>query len=355
MHTDRPARLKKLFALLDKKQLDGLLLAHPANISYLAHLPSRDSWFLASRKGNCYFTDARYAEETRRKIPIRCKIAQTNGAPFKTIGTVCQKLHLKRIGFEERYFSYSEYRQLKRNLASAALHPLSGIVEELRQTKEPLEIRKIEKAVSITQKTLRDIEPLLKPGKKEIEIVAELERLLRYKGAGDSSFNIIVASGPNASFPHHIPGERKLKRNEGVIIDIGVDYSGYKSDLTRVFFLGKIEGLLDRIFKVTLEAQKRAIAAIKPGVLTSEIDRIARTYIASQGLGEFFIHNLGHGVGLEVHEEPSFSRKTGLPLQEGMVFTVEPGLYIPGRYGVRIEDMVLVTEKGCRQLSWHSQ
>ncbi len=178
-----------------------------------------------------------------------------------------------------------------------------------------------------------------------------MERFIRYNGAAKSGFDIIVACGPHSSQPHHIPVDTKLKQNEPVLIDIGVDYLGYKSDLTRVFFLGKISVLLRKIHHIVRRAQDKAIEQIKPGKATGEIDHAARQYITQKGFGRFFSHNLGHGVGLEIHEEPHISTKGNSLLRPGMLFTVEPAIYLPGKFGMRIEDMVLVTKTGCEVLS----
>jgi len=186
---------------------------------------------------------------------------------------------------------------------------------------------------------------------KEVEIVAELERFMRYAGARAEAFDLIVASGPNSSQPHHLSGNRKLRNNEPVLIDLGVEYEGYKSDLTRVFFLGKINILARKAYKAVLEAQDLAIKMVKPGVKLAEIDKVARDYLAKNGYAGRFGHNLGHGFGLEVHEEPRIGPHSQGLTEPGMVFTVEPGVYLPGKFGIRIEDMVLVTGKGCEVLS----
>jgi Xaa-Pro aminopeptidase len=198
---------------------------------------------------------------------------------------------------------------------------------------------------------LEFIKDFISVGRTEIEIAAELERFIRYNGASRSAFDIIVASGQNSSFPHHLTSQKKIKNNEPVLIDIGVDYLGYKSDLTRVFFLGKINSCLKRIYDIVVEAQNRAIKKIKPGVNISSIDAAARQYIAHQGFGSYFGHNLGHGVGIEVHEKPYISDKENGVLVPGMVLTVEPAIYLPNRFGIRVEDEILVTQKRCEVLS----
>ncbi len=346
------SRLTNIYAKLEKEYLDGLILSLPANISYLTRYTSRDSYLLVSQKQNIYFTDSRYIEEAKRSLKRCAVIKKINGSVFKIIADACRKLGLKRIGFEERNLAFAEYKKIEEGLNKAMeLVPTHSLVEELRQRKDEEELGKIKKAIQITIAALNFIRSFVSPGKREIEVQAELEHFIRYNGACSSAFNIIVASGPNSSPPHYITSQRKIKNNEPVLVDIGVDYLGYKSDLTRVFFLGKINPLTKRIYDLVLTAQERAIAKIKPAVNISKIDTAARQYITQRGYGGFFGHNLGHGVGLEVHEEPHISGEVNNKLSQGMVFTVEPGVYLPNKFGIRLEDMLLVTQKGNEVLS----
>ena len=345
-------RLHKLCKKLDALKVDSILVSIPANITYLTKYPSRDSYFLVSRKENIYFTDSRYIEEAQKALKEIAIVRQVNGSVFGLIADSCKELKLTCIAFEERHLPYAEHNRITRYLAGKAkLIPVHGIVEELRQIKELSEIAKIRKAIKITQKALKHIKRFIKPGVTEIEVVAELERFIRYFGATNSAFDIIVASGPNSSLPHHISSSRKIRNNEPVLIDLGIDYLGYKSDLTRVFFLGKIKVLLQQIHSIVAQAQRLAIKEIKPGISAGKIDSVGRQYIEKHGFAQFFGHSLGHGVGLEVHEQPSVSPRGDCILKPGMVFTVEPGIYLPGKFGIRIEDMVLVTETGVKVLT----
>jgi Xaa-Pro aminopeptidase len=224
------------------------------------------------------------------------------------------------------------------------------LVEGLRQIKDNNELQKIKKAIMITLAAYRYIQKFLKPGIREIEIVGEIERFIHRHGARACAFEIIVASGPHAAYPHHVTSNRKLQNNEMVLIDMGVDYQGYKSDLTRTFFLGRIKPLANKVYTIVEQTQSHVVKLIRPGILSRELDAAARQYIWRQGYGPFFSHNLGHGVGLEIHEAPFLSSKSQTQLEAGMVFTVEPGIYLAGRLGVRIEDMVLVTDKGAQVL-----
>lgn len=345
-------RIKNIILKLKEKNLDAFIVTHPANLSYLTEYASRDSYLLVSKNGFFYLTDSRYTEEAKLKLNKAIKVKKTDKSFFKTLADICAELKVKCIGFEERNLSLLGYQNLKKYLnKKTKIIPTQNVIEELREIKSSQEIEKIKKAVKITGMALEFAKKIVSPGRKEIEIVGELERFIRYHGATGPSFDIIVASGPNSSFPHHLPTQRKIRSNEPVLIDIGVDYQGYKSDLTRVFFMGKINILTQRVYAIVLEAQTRAIQYIKAGAKTDKADALARDFIKQEGYGEYFDHNLGHGIGLEVHESPRLTAKESLALKAGMVLTVEPGIYLPNKFGIRIEDNVLVTKKGCEVLS----
>lgn len=345
-------RIKSIYARLKKRNLDGLIVSSAHNISYLTNFTSRDSYLLISKKKNIYFTDSRYIQEAEKKLDKGFALKKINGSVFKLIADACQKLELKRLGFEERNLAFGEYKKINQNLGKRIdLIPTHSLIENLRQIKSLDELDKIRKAIQITIKALRFIEKFILPGKKEIEVAGELERFIRYNGAQASAFDIIVAAGANSSFPHHLTSQRRIKNNEPVLVDLGVNYQGYKSDLTWVFFLGKMTPLIRRIYKIVVQAQHQAIRKIRPGVNINKIDAAARQYITQRGYGRFFCHNLGHNIGLEIHEEPHISSKENNKLKPGMVFSVEPAIYLPDKFGIRIEDIVLVTKEGVEVLS----
>jgi len=345
-------RLQKLLNRLKEENLDGLIVSSCANISYLSGFVSADAYLLVSKKECIYFTDSRYTEEVRAKLKSLASLKRINGSAFGLITDTCRSLGLKRIAFEERHMPYAEYKKIKEGLkAKAYLIPSHNLIEGFRQVKDAREIKRIKEALRITSLALEFIREFIRPGLKELEVAGELERFIRYSGAGEAAFNIIVASGPNSAYPHHRPGQKIIRKDEPVLVDIGVDYFGYKSDLTRVFFLDKINSLTRRIYGIVLKAQAKAIASIKPGVEINRIDALSRNYIAGKGYAKYFGHSLGHGIGLETHEAPAISARNDAILVPGMVFTVEPAIYLPGKFGIRIEDMVLVTRKGCEILS----
>jgi len=346
------SRIRSICAKLKGHGLDSLVLFSPANISYLTGYRSRDSYLVVSKKGSLYITDSRYTEEARVRLKGLLRVRQIKDSFSKTLASTCSEFGFKRLGFEERYLSFADYRKISRGLGKGTKFvPVWGLVEDPRRIKGADELKKIRKATSIAVAALRFAAKLIARGRREVEIAAEIERFIRYNGASMGSFDLIVASGANSAFVHHLTSGRKLGSNEPLLIDMGVDYYGYKSDLTRVFFSGKITLLIRRVYNIVREAQARAISKIRPGIKVKEIDAAAREYIAAEGYGSFFGHNLGHGVGLEVHEAPAISPKSEQELKAGMVITIEPGIYLPGKFGIRIEDMVLVTRDGCEILS----
>ncbi|KPK43022.1 MAG: hypothetical protein AMJ78_00190 [Omnitrophica WOR_2 bacterium SM23_29] len=344
-------RLERLHILLEKKHLDGILISHQPNITYLTGFLSSDSYLLVSPKQNFFITDSRYCQQARSFLR-NSNIKLGGKSVFKTIAMLAKSKKIKRLGFEARNLDVAQYRQIKKHLHPIGFISTYGlIVEEMRNTKGPEELTKIKKAIRITIQALRYAKRIIKPGLKEIEIAAQLERFIRNKGARTTSFETIVASGENSSFPHHLTSNRKIKKQDSLFIDIGVDYQGYKSDLTRTYFLGRIPSKISRAYEIVRQAQAQAINRIKPGVRFCEIDKCARQHIAEHGYGGFFAHNLGHGIGLEIHEPPFISAKNKTTIEIGMVFTVEPGIYVPNRFGIRIEDDVVVTKSGCEVLS----
>ena len=269
----------------------------------------------------------------------------------QAVSKLVRKHRLKALSFESAALSYDLFQTYKKVLSGVHLKPEKPLVQKLRCIKEPREVRMIQKAVDIAQKAMRRVRKVICPGIREYELAAEMEYQVRLLGGDKEAFDTIVASGKNSSMPHAQRTDKRLKSGDAVTIDWGARCGFYNSDLTRVFFIGKIKPLFGKIYKIALGAQRAAIKAVRPGVSAHEIDKAARDYISKNGYGKWFAHALGHGLGLEVHETPRIGQKVNTALEPGMVFTVEPGIYLPGRGGVRIEDDVLVTAGGCEVLS----
>jgi Xaa-Pro aminopeptidase len=347
-------RFEKILERLNILKVDALLLNSKPNVSYAAGFSAADAYLLATKQGMTLVTDFRYAADFKRYAQAHFQIRQYQGSIFKTITRMIKDEALRSVGFESRHLTFAECQILNDLIKkSATFIPCEETLEPLREIKEEVEIKHIKEAVRITLKTYDFIEKKLKAGITELEVAAEIERFIRLQGAQASAFETIVASGPNSSYPHAAISRRSLRNAEPVIIDMGVEYNGYKCDLTRTFFLGKIPATVQQAARIVRRAQAEAIQTIRPGRMIKEIDARARHYIARQGFGENFGHALGHGIGLEVHESPSINKKNQHRVKVGMVFTVEPGIYLPGKFGIRMEEMVLVTRNGVEVLSGH--
>jgi Xaa-Pro aminopeptidase len=342
-------RLKALRKSLRERNLEGLLVKAEANIYYLSGFSGQNSLLLVTLDGLFLITDFRYVEEASKEAP-EAQVVRRLGPLSVAAAQKVSKLKLKKVAFEADFFTYSDFQALTARDKKRFV-PVIGLVEKLRERKDAQEIKIIKRSLTIAQSAFTRLKQIIEPGATEKEIADELEMLLRREGASASSFPIIVAAGKRASLPHARPGEHRIGEKDAVLIDWGAKFNFYNSDLTRIVFMGRISKKMRRVYETVLEAQHRAIQAIKPGVEIKEVDRAAREHICSCGLGQRFGHGLGHGLGLEIHEAPAVSPKAKGRLKAGMVFSVEPAVYIPNWGGVRIEDMVRVTRSGCEVLS----
>jgi len=344
-------RQHKLKKLLYSNHLDALLIRKRQNIDYLTGVRGDDSILFVSKKKNYLITDSRYKEAYKKGLKSCSLKIVDSGGLGQRVEAIAKKTRSRRIGFESNNFSHAAYAGLKKKLRRMALRPVCGLVEILRTIKDKDEIALIRKACQdgceIMNYGLRSARPLL----RESELRQKIESYIAKKDLKLADFEMIIASGRNASMPHASCSSRKIRKKEMVVIDLGAMNYGYNSDLTRTVFLGKIDRMYLRIYNIVKDAQKKAIEAIRPGVKASYIDHISRQYITLKGLGKHFIHSLGHGIGLETHEGPRLSKNSKDVLRENMTVTVEPGIYIPGWGGVRLEDVALVTGKGCEVLT----
>ena len=333
-------RLSKLQECID--EVDGFIITHLPNTCYLTGFTGSNGALLVTRDEAVLFTDSRYTEQCAREVQgVETYIIEESYA--KEIAKHSLTKSMKRIGFEEASIKYTTYQALREEMRNKELVALKNKIEAFRRIKDAGEINALKKAAEIADCAFESIMPCIRPGEKENDIAAEFEYWLRRNGAERASFETIVASGPNAALPHARASERELLEGDTVIFDFGAVCDLYSSDATRTLILGENEKASE-IYEIVLKAQEAAISAVKPGVALKEIDGIARNIIAEAGYGEYFGHGLGHGVGLEVHEAPRVSRKSEATAELGMVFTIEPGIYLPGFGGVRIEDTILVTE-----------
>lgn len=346
-------RIKQLVSKFDKCNIDAYLVTCDVNVTYLTRFPAEESWLLVSPKKVFYITDFRYLAAARQGLK-GMNVQQYTKSITATLFRLTKAMKVKHLGFDERYVSLSHYKRIQKDCPKETkLVARNNIVEQLREIKEKNEVDRIRDAIQLNLAAYQYLKRVIRPGLREQDVLLRLERYVKSRGAA-FSFDPIIASGPNSCFPHAKVTDRKIRKNESVLVDMGIDIGGYKSDLTRIFFLGKIPPLLREVYDAVATAQRRSIKKIRAGLSAAEVDREARDYLKKQRLAKFFGHSLGHGVGLEVHEGPRISQHNTAILKEGMVFTVEPAVYIPHKFGIRIEDMVLVTHDGCEVMSQES-
>ena len=344
-------RITNLKSAFDDHGISAFLVTHPTNIRYLTNnVPSSDSWLLVTKKKSYYITDSRYQEEMKAALP-GMEVVCRKGSLAEAAVQAARSARVRKLGFDEHHFSVAGFKAFKKQVPkSVKLLAANGAVEQLREVKDASELKCIRKALSVHRQCLHYIREYITPNTTEEKILQKLKEFITAQGVG-FSFDPICASGPHSSFPHARVSRRKLQAQDIFLLDMGIDVEGYKSDLTRMFFFGKIPDLALRVSNAVYEAQQCAIRAIAPGKPVAEIDAQARNYLKEKRLNQYFGHGLGHGVGLDIHESPTVGPASKQILREGMVLTVEPGVYIPHKFGVRLEEMVLVTKKGCEVLS----
>ncbi len=336
-------RLENLRKKLEDKHIDGMLILKRENYIYLSGFTGSSAVLIITQNSAFLITDFRYTEQAAIEAP-EFEIIQYDKSLMETLNEIIKGEGIKRLGFEESYMTYEKYLEYSSKLNGVELVKTNSVVENLRMIKDEEEINIIKKAVDIADKTFSHILGFIKPGVAELDLSAEMEHHMRRLGAKGVSFETIIASGKRSSLPHGVASEKKLEIGDTITFDFGAVYNNYCSDMTRTVFLGKPEEEITKIYNIVLDSQLKAIEGAKSGLKGMEIDKIARDHIASSGYGDCFGHGLGHGVGLEIHEEPRLSRNVETKMENGMVVTVEPGIYIKGLKGVRIEDIIVISD-----------
>ena len=345
-------RLAKVREILARKKLDGLFITDPVNRNYLSGFTGSTATLFFTQKTALFVTDARYTIQAGKEVSQNFKIIEvkTSKEYFRTFRDVVKTDRVKTLGVEAGEMTLSRYEALKKHLLGVKFSPESGLIEALRETKSGEELARIRKAVEIAEAAFKKTLKKLKPGVLESEIAAELEYNMKLGGAEGIAFTTIVASGERGALPHGTASGKEIKAGELIVIDFGAVFQGYCSDLTRTVGLGIINEPKIKQYKVVYEAQQKAVSSIKSGVNLSVPDKKARNYLKKNGMEKYFTHGLGHGLGCQVHENPSISSKTKGIFKAGMVVTVEPGVYYKGSHGIRIENDVIVNDKGCELL-----
>ncbi|MDN5346876.1 MAG: Xaa-Pro aminopeptidase [Clostridia bacterium] len=352
------ARISNLRRRMQEENIEALLVSAPENRFYLSGFTGDEGWLLVTSGKAFLITDRRFLEQAAAEAP-NFIIVDRGDSFLARLGEVVAEEGIRILALEEDHVTFNFYRRVmeavadpKSNLPkNLILKPASGLVEGLREIKEEGEIQLLRRAANLADAAFEYILSFLKPGALEIEIAAELEYFMRRKGAEGPAFPTIVASGPRSSLPHGRAGKRALQKGDLVVLDFGALFGGYNSDLTRTVVLGPVTPEQTRLYRTVRTAQELALQGLKAGLKAREADALARNYIESTDYAGRFAHGLGHGVGLSIHEGPTLSHNRETILQAGMVVTVEPGIYLPGWGGVRIEDMAVVEEDGCAILT----
>ncbi len=340
---------EKLTRWMQEQGLDALLISKRTNIRYFSGFAGSAGVLALTATQRKIFIDFRYVEQAAQTAPD-FESVKGHGNPMESALDFLQQQGFSKIGFENQVMTVAEWNHLTAKVPVEKWVPVQ--LDGFRTIKTALEIEKIAKAASIADAALEHVLPLFRPGITEQKLAASLEYEMRQRGSERTSFETILASGPRSALPHGAASGRTLETGDFVVIDFGAVFEGYHSDVTRTVCIGRPSSRQREIYDTVLSAQLAGLAAIRPGVLCREVDRAARTVIESAGFGSYFGHGLGHSVGLEIHENPRLSPTAGEEtLSPGMVVTVEPGIYLPAWGGVRIEDLVVVTDSGCRILS----
>jgi len=341
-------RQQSLRAVLEKQRLDAILITHAPNIRYLCGFTGSAGALLLTARGATFFTDGRYREQSKTEVR-NARIVVRPKSPLESASEwLLEKAKTQlRVGIESDHVSVAARDRLTSALGSKArLIPTSMLVERLRMIKDADEIQLMRQAAALGDSLFATILQTARVGVPEIEVAAALEYEAKKKGAQEMAFGTIIASGARSALPHGRASQATIQANGFVVCDFGVILTGYCSDMTRTLFMGRPSAEARRIYDAVLEAQLAGVSAVRPGATAAEIDQAARKSLKKIGLAKYFTHSTGHGVGLEIHEAPRLAATSQEVLQPGMIITVEPGVYIPGKWGVRIEDTVLVTETG---------
>ena len=342
--------IEKYLTLLGD-EADGLLLTSRYSRHYGAEFDIAEGVAIVSKAGCRYFTDSRYIESAEKGIQgFAVQMVDRQNGFIKLLNQAIEDFNIHTLGYEEDYLTVGQFQQYERNL-HAKLVPMNQKISAFRAEKEDWELAIMRKAQDITDAAFAEVITKIKAGMSEKELCAELIYCLLKNGADGPSFDPIVVSGPNTSLPHGVPGERKLQEGDFITMDFGALYNGYCADMTRTVALGYATEEMKQVYETVRQAQLAGIAATKAGVKGKDIDAAARDVIAAAGYGEYFGHGYGHSLGLEIHESPSPNAANDRPMPENAVCSAEPGIYLPGKFGVRIEDVVIIKADGCENIT----
>jgi Xaa-Pro aminopeptidase len=344
-----PSRIAKFQKLLSKMEVDGLLVSNPVNRNYLSRFSGSAGYLILTPSKAWFLTDSRYTTQAKKEVEGASIVLQS-GPPLAHVATLVRDARIRNLGFEQDHVTVSMHASLVKALPQVKLAPAGGTIEAMRAVKDRDEMEAMRQAASIADRSLAHVLGTIKPGVRESDVATEMEHHMRQLGASGPSFETIVASGWRAALPHGIASDKKIAKGDLVVIDFGCIYKHYCSDMTRTVAVGQPKSDQRKIYRIVQQAQARSLASVRQGTTCAQVDLKARGFIKSAGFSGYFGHGTGHGVGMEVHEEPRVGPKSPTVLKAGMAVTVEPGIYLPNRFGVRIEDTVFVTAKGSENL-----
>jgi Xaa-Pro aminopeptidase len=347
-HTHRRRELAKELA---RRKLDCLLVTHPANWYYLTGFTGESGLLVATTTGSTLVTDGRFTTQAREEAPgIRVELQK--GALYSATGEWLRRKGVRRAGYDPSQWTVAQLKTLKKTSGAKCREiEAVGMVERLRARKDPQELAAMHQAAILAGEVLEGALKLIRPGMREDEIAAEIEYQMKKRGASGASFETIVASGERSALPHARPSSKRLRKNELVVLDLGAILGHYCSDITRTVHIGRASQRVRKWYGAVQRAQEAAVAAVKADVSCGDVDTAARGILKTEGLDRFFVHSTGHGLGLEVHEEPRVARGQTIRLEAGNVITIEPGVYVEGVGGIRIEDDVAVRFQGSEVLT----
>lgn len=343
------SRRRRLLPFFEEHALDLLLIEHPVNLRYLSGFSGSEGALLLSQEGGWFVCDSRYTVQAGKEVADLLLVEQAQRQ--EAVADLVRQSGGYRVGFEASHTTVTQHQGLVARLPGVTLVGLGPELDAVRNCKDGSELEQLEQVAGLASAAFEAVLPQLQPGIREDSFALQLEFEMRHRGADGRAFDFIVASGPRGAMPHGRASDKAVLAGELVTIDFGAVKDGYHSDETVTLAVGSINTRQRQLYQTVLDAHDLAIAAVKPGIACRELDALAREYIKEQGFGQYFGHGLGHGVGLDIHEKPVVSPRSDAVVEEGMVFTIEPGIYIPGLGGVRIEDTVAVTSDGCRLLT----
>lgn len=349
-------RIQALQKKIKQDQIDGVLITNPYNIRYLANFTGSTGYVLITENNQYFITDFRYLEQAADQCKGYQIVENSTGSQYEVLTNLVKKENIQQLGFEESNVTFMLYSHLQELFEDANINvklvPVYNFVEELREVKDEEELSIIEQSCAIADQAFEHILNYIQPGMTEIQVANELDFFMRSKGATGVSFDTIVASGARSAMPHGVASDKVIEKGDFITLDYGCYYQGYVSDMTRTISLGNPrDEVLKEIYQIVLNAHLKVEDIAKPGMTGKELDSVARDYIYSFGYGDKFGHSTGHGIGLEIHEQPMISKLSDYKLVENNVITNEPGIYLPGIGGVRIENDLIITKDGHKSLT----